>query len=99
MDMPLFDVCAGRHGGNRESVAANYRHLSGRAEQRGRVFRAVRAAGEGGITCRELAEAWGIGMHRISGRFTELRIEGRIARKRVRAGCAVYVEVQPGEWR
>ena len=43
---------------------------------RDRVYQAVLS--NGGITCRELAECWGVPSHCISGRFTELASEGFI---------------------
>lgn len=53
--VPDYDVCAARHGGNRQSDAANERGLANRQGQRDRVLAAIRAAGSHGLTCKELA--------------------------------------------
>ena len=72
------DICAGRHGGNEQSAQANERGATGRAEQRARVLAEIERAGRAGLTCKELAERWGVGMNAISGRFTELKTSGDI---------------------
>lgn len=95
--LELFDVCAARHKGNAESVAANRRNSMHRTRQQAEVLEAVRAAGENGLTCRELAERWGVGMNTISGRFSELKRAGLIRNAGVRDGCGVYVANNQGE--
>lgn len=97
--VPDYDACEARHGGNARSAAANDRAAPTKQEQRRRVLAAVRAAGTAGLTCKELARAWGTGMNNVSGRFTELRKLGLIAVKKdalgrdiAREDCAVYVE-------
>ncbi len=84
----IKDVCAARHKGNPESLAANERAECTKARQRRNVYEAVCAAGD--LTCRDLANAWGVGMNVISGRFTELKAAGMIVKTGVRDGCAVY---------
>lgn len=86
-DLPLFDICSRRHGGNAESTVANRKAAPSKAAQRQRVLEACK--GEG-ITCRELAERWGVGMNQISGRFTELKRTGTIFKVGTRAGCGVF---------
>ncbi len=88
---PLFDMCAGRHRGNRESREAFARISERRSAQRERVYAWVQRSGPDGITCRELASAWGCGMNQISGRFSELKASGRIRKVGVREGCGVCV--------
>ena len=87
----LFDVCAGRHKGNPQSVAANNKNAGRRIKQRHEVFSAVYNAGADGITCRELAKQWEVGMNVISGRFSELKFLKLIRPAGRRDDCAVYV--------
>lgn len=72
------DICAGRHGGNEQSAQANERGASGRAQQRALVLAEIERAGRAGLTCKELAARWDVGMNAISGRFTELKASGEI---------------------
>ncbi len=94
----LFDVCERKHGGNAQSAAANRKNLQHRAAQRKAVFEAIKGASGNsadlvpGLTCRELAESWGVGMNCISGRFSELKAAGLIKKIGVRAGCGVFVK-------
>jgi len=92
--LALFDVCRNRHGGAPESVAANIQGMRGGRRRRMRedVFAAIREAGLEGITCKELAELWGVGMNVISGRFTELKLDQRIVKCGRRDGSAAYKE-------
>ena len=83
-----FDVCANRHGGNAESIAANRRNAATRANQRASVLAACQRTN--GVTCRELAEEWNVGMNQISGRFSELKQTGEIYKIGVRNGCGVF---------
>ena len=85
----LFDICARRHKGNPESRAANKRVR--KAEQRRKVLFAILESGTVGITCRELAEEWNVGMNTISGRFSELKADGDVVKVGTRDGCAVLV--------
>ena len=66
----LFDVCAGRHRGNEQSRAAN-KIVKKDAYYRSIVMYLERA-GERGATTEEMAAAFGVGPHCISGRVTEL---------------------------
>lgn len=83
-----FDVCATRHGGNPESIAANKRNAATKGDQRAAVLCACQRVN--GVTCRELAEEWGVGMNQISGRFSELKQTGEIWKIGVRNGCGVF---------
>lgn len=85
------DICAGKHHGNPNSVEANRRSAGNRKEQRNAVFRAICEAGSNGMTCKELAAAWNVGMNRISGRFSELKMLELIRETDRRAGCGVFV--------
>ena len=83
------DVCRNRHGGNAESEQANnVAHLT-KAQQRERVLRAIRESASG-MSCKELAALWGVGMNTISGRFTELKARELIRKIGTRSGSAVY---------
>ena len=76
------DITQRRHGGNVQSeLAFEEANLSGRLQRdRLEVLNAVRLAGTYGITCKELAHEWGVGMNHVSGRFTELKKEGKIVK-------------------
>lgn len=84
--LPLWDVCARRHGGNVESRAA--RIACRVSEQRDKVLAAVEAAGAQGVTCHELAAAWGVTPNTISGRFSELKATGHIRKAGTRKNAA-----------
>lgn len=87
----LFDTSRGRK--NRESQAAHKRLMKGNRKQLQmyRVLGYLESAGQHGATCREVAELMETGMNAISGRFTELKANGRIEKIAVRNGCAVYI--------
>lgn len=83
------DICANRHQGNAQSMAAFQRVLESMPEQRANVARAIRHAGSHGLTCKELAERWGCGMNAISGRFSELKAKGLVEKVGTREGSGV----------
>lgn len=89
------DICESRHGGDPNSRAAH--QLLSRngtlARQRALVLGAIRAAGPQGITCAELAAHWGVGLNRISGRFTELVRDGKAIRQGRRNGGHVHIKL------
>lgn len=87
------DICRNKHGGNPCSEEAFNRASLTIPECRQKVLDAVREAGSQGITCRELAAVWFVGMNVISGRFSELKKAGLVkdSGKR-RDGCAVIIE-------
>jgi hypothetical protein len=94
---PLFDICAGRHRGNPESLAALKRCVPQRAQQRARVLESIRASGSNGLTCRELSKAWGCMMNQVSGRFSELKAMGLVQKVGVRDGSGICVAYEPSE--
>jgi hypothetical protein len=80
----MEDICEAKHRGNSESVAAS----GDKDAQRERVFDAIAASGDDGLTCDELSA--------ISGRFSELKKDGLIemrGRRQTRSGslAGVYV--------
>ena len=89
------DITSRRHGGNVQSELAFERaSQSGQIKtDRQNVLKAVESQGTHGLTCKELAEKWGVDMNRVSGRFTELKKQGKIMKVqgRVRLGSAVCV--------
>ena len=87
--LELWDICASKHGGNPESQAANRRISAVKTKQRQAVLDAITAS-RTGLTCRELALQWCVGMNTISGRFSELKADGQIQKTGVRDGCAVF---------
>ena len=67
-------------------------------EQRARVLAEIGRAGRAGLTCKELAERWGVGMNAISGRFTELRPRATSGRRWTTTGIeSCGTAVPPGE--
>ena len=75
MQTDLFqDISRGRH--NPESQLAHERLLPGKESQRERVFGLI-----DGLRCNmEIAEIMDKPLHKISGRFTELKAGDRIAK-------------------
>ena len=67
------DICRRKHGGNTESAAAF--NPTAAMRDRDRVYAFIKARGETGATLDETAEAFNVGLNRISGRFTDLRTE------------------------
>jgi predicted transcriptional regulator len=73
------DICQNKHQGNEQSTQAFQTKVAPTLRQRQiEVLQAIKNAGNQGLTCKELAEAWGIGMNAISGRFSELKKLGEI---------------------
>lgn len=61
-----------------------------------RVYKAIKEAGERGVSCKELANTWGVGSNEISGRFTELKRDFDCIRQvDRRQGAGVYVISEP----
>ena len=87
----MKDICARKHKGAAESVAANMRRMPG---DRGDVLRMILLRPSRGITCREVAKIWNVGMNTISGRFSELHRDGLIVKSGRRDGCAVWKEAK-----
>jgi len=73
------DVCQNKHQGNEQSTQAFQTKVKPTLRQRQiEVLQAINNAGNQGLTCKELAKAWQIGMNAISGRFSELKSLGEI---------------------
>ena len=87
--LPLFDICQNRHGGNAESAAAFARVARSHSAKCEAVYSAICEAGPDGLTCKELAARWGVGMNEISGRWTDLKAAERIERVLGRDGKPV----------
>lgn len=90
----LFDITSRKHGGNEESRAA-FETISDRlTEKQEFVLKMIREAGDHGMTCDELSEKLGRGENVYSGRFTELKIAGKIeqiGKRPTRSGCPAAV--------
>ena len=68
------DICRNRHQGSPESAHAFETKVKPfLSESRAKVLAAINSSGGIGVTCKELAEAWGVGMNTVSGRFSELK--------------------------
>ena len=103
--LPLWDICANRHGGNEQSAAAHKRAAGHKCRDLVDVLERMRAAGPAlGLTSREYCAATGRAMHQISGRFSDAKRLGcaRVLRDGsdrpvTRAGCAALVFIQMPE--
>lgn len=85
------DICSNRHLGNPESIAAHSRVAPSLLTDRARVLDAIRASGSRGLTAKEYADNENVQLNTISGRFTELKRDGRIVKNGVRDRSGVYV--------
>lgn len=97
-DAPPQDITARRHGRNPESMEAFAGVQDKLPEARAKVLEEIRGAGVRGMTCKELAAEWGVGMNTVSGRFSELKRDGLIVprygedgRPMKREGSTVYI--------
>jgi hypothetical protein len=75
------DICKRKHGGNPQSVQANRRVQKER--DRDTVLNLVAMAGPEGRTLDEVAAILDVAPNRISGRFTELKKDGKL----IPTGC------------
>lgn len=90
----LFDVCAAKHGGDPQSVAANQKAQSTKRVWHARILDTLTWRGEYGATCKEIAEVWQVEMHRISGRISELLVLGMVKKSdKTRFGGRVIVKI------
>jgi len=91
-----LDVCENRHGGNEESRSAFLRILRSMPQQRRFILETIRAAGQRGRTCDELAALLHVDCNKISGRLSELKRDGLITKagtRPTRSGSAAAVLV------
>lgn len=87
----LFDICESRHGGNEQSRAAFERTADSLPRSRQRVMEFIEAQGERGATAQECADALGVPIHKVSGRFSELKRDEQIVKVGVRNSGGVCV--------
>lgn len=85
------DICTNRHLGNEESVAAFDRMAASLSTARSKVLSAIAHAGTYGITAKELASSWNVGLNCISGRFSELKKASLILKVGVRESSGIYI--------
>lgn len=87
------DICRRRHGNNPESVQA-HRHTH-KEERYAQILEQLERHGSRGLTLDELSALIDKPPHRLSGRFTELRMAGKIIRtdqkRPTRTGCQASV--------
>lgn len=93
----MKDTTESKHKGNPQSVEAFREMVENLPEQRQRVWKAIGHAGKSGISAKELALSWGVGMNVISGRFTELKRMGLIYQVGIRNRSAVMVKLEREE--
>lgn len=86
-----FDISRGRRNAN--SRKAHDKLRAHKPSQRELVLAVIRMMGERGATLKEVAAYLDKLPHQLSGRFTELSIDGAIKRSQMvdRLGCSVYV--------
>ena len=96
--LPLFDVCANRHGNNPQSAAAHKRAAGHKCRDLLDVLGRMRDAGPAGLTCKEYCAAANRAMHEVSGRFSDAKRLGcaRVLRDAAdrpvtRGGCAALL--------
>ena len=96
--IPDSDICERRSGNQGGSALANDRAEIAKPQMRSAVLAAIHQRGSEGLTLRELAAAWRVSMHTISGRFSELSRIGIIVRAIsadgtpvLRDGCGVWM--------
>jgi hypothetical protein len=96
----IWDVCASRHKGNPNSVAANLKAQQFKTTNRQRIFEQIAACGFAGATLRELRISKGdrfLYPNELSPRLTELvAMQLIFVSGRKRENCSVYVSRQ--EW-
>lgn len=73
-----FDVCAGKHQGNRQSVKAAKEGESRRPSQRQRIWTWLHERGEVGGTVEEIADALSMRYTSVSARCAELKRDGLV---------------------
>lgn len=69
----LFDICANRHGGNENSVAANKAISPLKSESRRKVLDFIASRGQSGATSEEISIGLNLPINKISGRCSELK--------------------------
>lgn len=95
--LPLFDITAGKHGGNPESEAAHNQIIGTKTDIWDRIERFAIALGTYGLTADELALAWNCELGHVAPRVTELKVNARLVetavRRKTRTGCYARVVV------
>jgi hypothetical protein len=88
-----YDICRNRHGGDpaSEDVNREIENSGAKNRQRARVYAAIVQTGDNGLTCKELAARWAVGMNTISGRFSELLKDGRVRKTDRRRGKSTVI--------
>jgi hypothetical protein len=89
-----FDICAKKHKGNPESLAA--RATTNASRDRLLVLKAIKEAGQNGMTCDELEQALSMSHQTCSARCSELKRDRmvRVAagfKRKTRTGCSASV--------
>ena len=91
--LDALDICASRHGGSQESIDAHSRIIHSKEDKHQRIMKLVQARDGYGLTCKELAAAWGTHPNNVSGRLSELVQRGKLKKSGERRnGAAVLIE-------
>ena len=92
---PLFDICANRHRGSIESKFAFKIAKAGLTLNQQKVLKFIADNGALGATCDEAAAHFNAMPNELSGRFSELKRDGKIKadgrRRLTRGGCYAAV--------
>lgn len=78
------DICARRHRGNRESVAAN--GVTNKLKDRARILARFERLGNAGATCDDIELLLGMSHQTASARMAELKRDGVLVLKPLRGG-------------
>ena len=90
--LDLIDITDRKHRGSQESRDAHDRVVQTKRIMHERIMRLVQARGDFGATSKEIAYALGKQLHAISGRCSELVMQGRLKKSGLRrAGAAVLL--------
>jgi len=91
----IFDICKNRHRGNAESENANESIHDSKAMLRRSVLEFIRAQGEHGATCQEIADNLGLLYPTASARCSELKARNQVSvterRRLTRSGRSAAV--------
>lgn len=82
------DICARKHGGNENSVAANERAAGAKARIKSLILNDLEMLGS--LTLAEFCERHGYEKNAVSGRFSELKRDVLIYQDGRRDGCGVW---------
>ena len=90
---PLFDVCINRHHGNAQSSKAFESIRDSLTDKQEAALGYIRAQGARGATSQEYADSLSVSINVVSGRFSELKRDGMIAKAGSRNRGGVFISI------